>query len=238
MASNRDRPSRFWTILAGMSVVAFAAALALLVAAYGWAFATPAGPWRLDDAMAPVLVNLWLFTMFALHHSVFARLGVKARLASVLPGIASGVLYVWMSSALFAMVLLLWRPVPGVAWTAPASWTWLFQVVQLTGVGIAIDSARRLDWAAFLAIRPRVSEEPPTRAGLYGLIRHPIYLGWMLAVWTTPFMTGTRLSFAATSTAYLLVGMQFEERSLRHAMGDAYRRYVAEVRWRVVPYVY
>jgi protein-S-isoprenylcysteine O-methyltransferase Ste14 len=238
MSPNRDRPSPSGTILAGNGALAFAAALALLVATYGWRFATPAGQWHLDDAAGSVLVNLVLFTMFALHHSLFARAAVKARLAMVFSVTASGALYVWVSSLLFALVLLLWRPVPGVAWTAPASLSWLFVVVQCAGVAIVIDSARRLDLAEFLAIRPRAGGEQPTRAGLYGVVRHPIYLGWTVAVWSTPLMTGTRLSFAATSTAYLLVGMWFEERSLHRAMGDAYRQYVTDVRWRIVPYVY
>ena len=238
MSLNRNRPSRSGAILPGLGALAFAAALALLVASYGWVFATPAGRWQRDDAVGPVLVNLLLFTMFALHHSLFARAAVKARLAVVFSGTASGALYIWVSSLLFALVLLLWQPVPGVAWTAPAALAWLFQAVQWAGVAIIIDSARRLDLAEFLAIRPRAGGEQPTRAGLYGVVRHPIYLGWTLAVWATPLMTGTRLSFAATSTAYLLVGMWFEERSLHRDMGDAYGQYVADVRWRIVPYVY
>src|SRR6187402_2410143 len=134
MSPNRDRPSASGTILAGIGALAFAAALALLFATYGWVFARPAGQWRLDDAVGSVLVNLLLFTMFALHHSLLARVSVKARLAVVFPGLASGVLYVWVSSLLFALVLLLWRPVPGVAWTAPASVPWLFQAAQWAGV--------------------------------------------------------------------------------------------------------
>jgi protein-S-isoprenylcysteine O-methyltransferase Ste14 len=75
-------------------------------------------------------------------------------------------------------------------------------------------------------------------AGVYGLVRHPIYLAWLLMVWPTPMMTGSRLTFAIVSTIYLMLAVPFEERSLVREFGPAYRDYQRRVRWRMMPFLY
>ena len=77
-----------------------------------------------------------------------------------------------------------------------------------------------------------------TRQVPYGWVRHPIYAGWFLVVFAVQTMTATQLVFAAVSSAYLLIGMVFEERSLLRAAPDAYRRYQEQVRWKVIPGVF
>ncbi len=74
--------------------------------------------------------------------------------------------------------------------------------------------------------------------GPYGWVRHPIYLGWMLMVFGTPAMTATRLAFAVISSAYLVIAIWWEERSLVEVFGERYRRYQRDVRWRMIPFVY
>ena len=74
--------------------------------------------------------------------------------------------------------------------------------------------------------------------GPYGLVRHPIYLGWFAAVWLAPHMTGTRLTFAAISCLYLMLAVPFEERDLRHTLGSAYEVYMRKVRWKIIPGVF
>ena len=79
---------------------------------------------------------------------------------------------------------------------------------------------------------------PPCSPGPYGWVRHPIYAGWFLVVFSVPAMTATQLVFAVTSSVYLIVGMVFEERSLVSAAPEAYRAYQRDVRWKVIPGVY
>jgi protein-S-isoprenylcysteine O-methyltransferase Ste14 len=79
---------------------------------------------------------------------------------------------------------------------------------------------------------------PLQTGGVYAVVRHPIYLGWVLLVFGAPEMTGTRLVFAIVSTLYLVVAVPLEEQALRAQFGDAYRRYQRRVRWRIVPGIY
>ena len=74
--------------------------------------------------------------------------------------------------------------------------------------------------------------------GPYGLVRHPIYLGWFLIVFAVGTMTMTRLVFAVVSCVYLLIAIPLEERSLRAASGGAYDRYMQQVRRKLIPGVF
>jgi len=90
------------------------------------------------------------------------------------------------------------------------------------------------------AARRRTASGPSALqiTGPYRLVRHPIYLGWILIVFGVSHMTGDRLAFATVSSLYLIVAVPWEERSLRQSFGEDYDRYMRQVRWRVLPYMY
>jgi methanethiol S-methyltransferase len=188
-----------------------------------------------------VASDVLLFTAFALHHSVFARERVRTQIARVVPPALERSLYVWVASALFIAVCALWQPVAGLVWMAPGPLRWLLLAGQATAIWLILRSASMLDILELSGVRQLAT--PPRAivfktAGPYGWIRHPIYTGWILLVFCAPTMTMTRLVFAGVSSAYLLVAIPFEERSLFAATGDAYRRYVQQVRWKLVPWLY
>lgn len=189
------------------------------------------------------LVDVGLFSMFALHHSLFARLGLKQRVATLVSPALERSLYVWLASALFIAVCYAWQPVGGALWQIPAPWSWIANAVQLAGVVVTIVSSRQLDVLWLAGIRQALGEASTVaghvvRHGLYGFVRHPLYFGWVLMVWPAPQMTGTRLVFAAVSTLYLAMAIPFEERGLRREFGAEYERYTIAVRWKMFPGLY
>jgi hypothetical protein len=204
------------------------------------------------DLLWPLAGNVALFTLFALHHSLLARSGAKDWLGRRVSPALERSIYVWTASALFAATCLLWRPAPALVYTVTGPAAWAFTAVRVLGVWLTLEAAARLDPRELAGLRqawtfgsgaaasPTPVDEPPplVARGGYGLVRHPIYLGWILMVWGAPVMTAGRLAFAAISTIYLLVAIPFEERSLRERFAGAYDTYARLVRWRVLPGVY
>ena len=204
----------------------------------GW-FIVSLGTAPAEGALLPgVIINTLLFGAFALHHSVLAREPIKARIARMVSPALERPTYVWVASLLFIAVCLAWRPVAGTLYHLNGYWILLTSAFQLTGLALTIDAARRVDVLVLAGLRPE-----PTRvgdlvaAGSYRLVRHPIYLGWVLLVWADSAMTVGRLLFAIISTAYLVLAVPFEERSLRRRF-PSYDAYARQVRWRILPWVY
>jgi len=197
--------------------------------------AAPAG-----SGFEAIAINVGLFTLFALHHSLLARTRAKKWINERVSAEHERTLYVWAASLLFLAVAFFWRPVSGVLWNVQGPAAWLLLAAQLTGVGMTIWSAVALGLLELSGIRPPKSVGPDDLRsdGPYGVVRHPIYFAWLLLVWPVPFMNGTRLTFATISTLYLAVAVPFEERSLVKHFGPAYTTYQSKVRWRMLPFVY
>lgn len=195
---------------------------------------------------AAVTWNVTLFTAFALHHSIFARTRMRQWMAHVVPPELERPVYVWIASILFIVVCAAWSPVPGTAWHADGAAVWALRAVQAAGLWLSVRSAAIIDiWqlAGLRPLRPEASGPGPgpaefTTRGPYGWVRHPIYAGWLLFVFAASPMTMTRLVFATISGAYLLLAIPLEERTLRTTSSGAYDRYIAAVRWKLVPGVY
>jgi protein-S-isoprenylcysteine O-methyltransferase Ste14 len=106
-----------------------------------------------ESVAGHALINVALFSAFALHHSIAARLGVKARLARVVPRYLERSLYVWIASLLFLAVCLLWQPLPGAAWHVTGLGRWMLHAVQLAGLVLTLRSAARLDVLDLAGVR-------------------------------------------------------------------------------------
>jgi protein-S-isoprenylcysteine O-methyltransferase Ste14 len=211
---------------------------------YVVAFGRVPGPWSFADGWPPVAADTALFTLFALHHSLFARLGMKAWVARRVTPALERTVYVWGASLLFIVVMRAWRDVPGLAWQVDGPAGWLLTSLQVLGLVITVRAARRLGvrrLAGLPQATPSGEAEQTTaleRTGLYGLVRHPIYFAWLLIVWPASVMTGSRLTFAVLSTLYLIVAIPFEERGLVREFGPSYREYQRHVRWRMLKGIY
>lgn len=181
-----------------------------------------------------VIVDTLLIGLFAIQHSVMARPGFKRWWTRIVPSSVERSTYVLFAS--FALLLLYWQwqPIPTLVWSvhSPAAAVvldgifWLGWVVLVASTfllnhfelfGLSQVFARLFDKAA-----SDVKFRTPL---LYRRVRHPIYLGILLAIWATPSMTIGHLLFAVVNTGYILIGIQLEEHDLIQQFGDQYRRY-------------
>ena len=110
--------------------------------------------------------------------------------------------------------------------------------IQIAGVLIIASAVRTIDALELAGIRPHSVSQSLQIVGPYRWVRHPLYLGWLLATFGAAHMTGDRLIFAGISAFYLLIAVPLEERSLIASFGEEYTRYQRQVRWRILPYVY
>lgn len=184
-------------------------------------------------------INVALFTTFALHHSIMARTGAKARITRLLPADLERSVYVWIASLLFLAVCWLWRPLPGIIWDTRGPGLALY-AVQVAGVILTLLSARIVGvWELAGVKQPDLTKAIEFKAeGPFAVVRHPIYLGWVLMVFATPVMTVSQLLFAVVSTGYLIAAIPFEERSLLESFPEQYGAYQKQMRWKLVPYVW
>ena len=193
----------------------------------------PAAP-----VVAAIAIDLGLIALFGLQHSVMARMGFKAWLKRHLPESAERSVYVLLASAMLMLLFWQWRPIPGTVWSAGSvvgqafGWT-----VFAAGFALVLLSTFLIDhfdlfglkqvWNQF-AGRPAAPHEFRTPL-LYRLVRHPLYLGFILAFWGGPSMSAGHLLFAAAMTGYILIAIRFEERDLVHHLGDRYVQYRRQV---------
>jgi protein-S-isoprenylcysteine O-methyltransferase Ste14 len=187
---------------------------------------------------SPLAFDAALITVFALHHSLFARERIKEWLARSAATSLLRSVYVWVASLLLMLVCVLWRPIGGEIYHATGIRAIAHAAIQIAGVWITARGVARIDPLELAGIRPAAGTERLQVTGPYRWVRHPLYLGWMLAVFGTAHMTGDRLAFAAITTIYLVVAIPWEERSLLKSFGDDYARYVRDVTWRMIPFIY
>jgi methanethiol S-methyltransferase len=247
-------PRRSPLVVAWTGAVLFAASLVWFVYCYIVRFGRPAPP---GSVLAPLLVNFLLFSAFALHHSVLARSGAKQTVRRMVPPELERSLYTWVASLLFLGVCTWWQPVPGVLYQLEGAWRVGAWATQLLGILLTLRASSPLDVLDLAGVRgvqrsradaraaphtvatEAAAEHPPlTTTGLYGFVRHPLYFSWALFVFTTPTMTATRAAFAVISTAYLMIAIPWEERSLVDTFGNEYEAYRRSVKTRMIPWVY
>jgi protein-S-isoprenylcysteine O-methyltransferase Ste14 len=215
----------------------------LAYCAYSYVF-----PWSVPLREVPFHVGLgggWpalvfdaaLLSVFASHHSVFARDGVKAWLSRMIPERLLRSFYVWIASIFLMTVCALWQPIGTDVYDSPGGWKIVHVFIQVLGLVLIAASVRSIDPLELAGIR-RSSPGALQTAGPYRIVRHPLYFGWALAVFGAAHMTGDRLAFATLTVAYLIAAIPLEERSLTAVFGREYDDYKRHVRWRMFPYVY
>jgi protein-S-isoprenylcysteine O-methyltransferase Ste14 len=219
-------------------LVAYIAFLGAFLYAIG--FVTGIGvPKTIDSGPATpltqaIIIDLLLMSLFAIQHSVMARKPFKQWLTRYIPASVERSTYVLLASLVLILLFWQWRPIPIVVWqiTNPTLAMFLL-ALALAGWLIVLLSTLLINHFELFGLQQVThnlsgrTAAPPTfkMPGFYRFVRHPIYLGFIIAFWATPVMTVGHLLFAAVTTAYIFVGIFLEERDLVELFGDEYRRY-------------
>ncbi|MDX8403627.1 MAG: isoprenylcysteine carboxylmethyltransferase family protein [Mariprofundaceae bacterium] len=188
-----------------------------------------------------ISLPIWISgLLFALVHSIFAaepckrlfyRLGMTPQRYRLLYSI-------------FALLLtLMWvfyiYPLPDSPLYRLSGWlNWLLVLLQIFGLWIVLLSLKAFDVALFLGIKAMIdSKEPFHEHGIYRYMRHPMYSGFMLALFASPAQSVNSLNLAICITLYFLIGSRFEEQRMirmHHEYSDYRKRVPAFIPWRTL----
>jgi len=184
-----------------------------------------------------LFINTLLLTVFALQHSIMARQFFKRAWTKIVPEEAERSTYVLFSSLALILLFTLWEPMGGVIWDIDN--TMARNALHITygfGWALVLASTFAIDHFDLFGLRQTwrfargVDYEPPVfkQPILYRIVRHPLYVGWIVVFWATPTMTIAHLFFAVVTTLYILIAIQLEEHDLKsaHPEYEEYKRRV------------
>lgn len=181
-----------------------------------------------------LIVDAGLLALFALQHSVMARPAFKRWWTKFVPQPIERSTYVLLASLCLLVLFWDWQPLGKIIWhvESPAGQLFL-QGLSLLGFGIVLVSTFLINHFDLFGLRQvwlyftgKPYESLPFRTPLfYRYVRHPLYLGFLIAFWSTPTMTAAHLFFAVMTSGYILTAIQFEENDLVKHFGETYRQY-------------
>lgn len=195
-----------------------------------------------SEAVVPLgtalIVNLVLLGVFAIQHSVMARPAFKKWFTRIVPRHIERSTYVLFSSVLLIALFVLWQPMGSIIWqvTDPEGQAALYTAFAMGWLVVLVSTflINHFDLFGLRQVWLYFRDKPYTALKfgtpwLYRYVRHPLYVGWLLAFWATPTMTAAHLVFAIATTVYILIAIQFEERDLISEHGASYANYRKQV---------
>jgi protein-S-isoprenylcysteine O-methyltransferase Ste14 len=187
--------------------------------------------------LPPALVNIGLLLLFGVQHSIMARQGFKRALTKLIPWPAERTTFVLVTVVVLVLLYVYWVPMPASVWSvASPLWSGVLSGLFFLGFGLVLVSTFLIDhfelfglMQGWFRFKGKTAPKPEFRTpSLYRYVRHPLYLGFLLAFWATPNMSVGHLLFAAVWTAYIFVAIGYEERDLTALFGERYREYMAK----------
>jgi protein-S-isoprenylcysteine O-methyltransferase Ste14 len=222
-----------------VAVLCYAAFFAAFIYLIGFVAGLDFLPTTVDKGLAAppataAVVDIVLIALFGLQHSVMARQGFKQAWTRVVPQPIERSIYCLATAAALALLFVFWHPIGGTVWSIgneslriavwvlfALGWTILFIATHLLNHWELFGLAQA--WRHF---RGREAAPPKLSTPLfYRWVRHPIYSGFLLAFWAAPDMSYGHLLLSIGFTAYIFIGIVFEERDLVGHFGDEYRDY-------------
>ncbi|QUD90171.1 methanethiol S-methyltransferase [Phenylobacterium montanum] len=212
----------------------------LAVFVYAIAFVEGVGvPKTIDSGpasglLAALAVDAALLSLFALQHTVMARPTFKRAWTKVIPAEAERSTFVLCASLALGLLVWQWRPMPALVWSVEAPvWSAMLLAVSWAGWALLLASTFLISHFQLFGLSQgfaRMLKQTPEEMAFvtplfYRWIRHPLYLGFILAFWAAPRMSLGHLVFAIATTGYILVGIWFEERDLVAHFGQRYLVY-------------
>ncbi len=184
-----------------------------------------------------IFIDVMLVALFAVQHSIMARPAFKSWWTRLVPKALERTTFVLLASLILMLLCWQWRPIPTTIWDVeePVLRVALTGLIFLGG-GLALFSSCLIDHfdlfglrQVYLHLRNHPYSHPPfVVRSLYRFVRHPLMVGFLIAIWATPTMTTGHLLFAALLTGYILVGVTLEERDLTRILGQEYVAYRSE----------
>lgn len=185
------------------------------------------------NLLASCLTDIGLIALFGIQHSVMARPAFKAWITAAIPQAMERSTYMWVSNITLATLMWQWQPIGSVLWHAEGSARLVLYGVFAFGWGLLLISTFLTDHFELFGLKQIFNHlfsrtPPPMRFKLvlfYKLVRHPMMLGFLIALWSVPTMTAGSLLLALGLTTYILVGIHYEEHDLEESLGADYRDY-------------
>jgi len=220
--------------------VAYVGFLGTYLFAIGWV--TGLLPRNIDNGPVgglgeALVVNLGVLSLFAIQHTIMARGWFKAKWTKICPPAVERSTFVVITCVILLTLFTQWRPLEGELWHVEGVGATVLQGLSFAGFALVVVATFLIDHFELFGLKQVVryfrgtehTDPPFLVRSLYRYTRHPLYVGFIMAFWFTPHMTYSHLLFAAVTTGYLMIGIQFEEHDLIRMHGDKYREYKAQV---------